>query len=172
MELSELDLKILRELQANARISKKALSERLKVSPVTVSVHIDRLVKSGVIERFATIINPDVFGYSIEALIEVSVQGGHIVEVEQTLAKYPNVYAVFDVTGETDVVILARFRTREELSAFVKSMLSDPKVLRTNTRLILMDIKRSLDIPLPEQPTHTGSKRKAQAKEGVEASGR
>jgi Lrp/AsnC family transcriptional regulator for asnA, asnC and gidA len=158
MELSDLDIRILRELQGNARISKKVLSERLNVSPVTVSTHIDKLVKSGVIEKFATILNPDVFGYTIEALIEVSVQGGHIVDVEQELAKYPNVYAVFDVTGDTDVVILARFRTREELSGFVKSMLSNPNVLRTNTRLILMDIKRSLDIPLPEAPQHKKSK--------------
>lgn len=155
MELSELDLKILRELQANARISKKTLAEKLKVSPVTVSAHIDKLVKGGVIERFATILNPDFFGFTIEALIEVSVQGGHIVEVEEELAKYPNVYAVFDVTGDTDVVILARFKTREELSSFVKKMLSNPKILRTNTRLILMDIKRSLDIPLPESASPT-----------------
>jgi Lrp/AsnC family transcriptional regulator for asnA, asnC and gidA len=173
MELSELDLKILRELQVNARISKKALSERLKVSPVTVSMHIDKLVKSGVIEKFATIINPDVFGFTIEALIEVSVQGGHIVEMEQTLAKYPNVYAVFDVTGDTDVIILARFRTREELSSFVKGMLSNPNILRTNTRLILMDIKRSLDIPLPEEPSHRRSKRSVpEAQEDAEVSRR
>lgn len=163
MELSELDLKILRELQSNARISKKALAEKLKVSPVTVSAHIDKLVKSGVIEKFVTILNPDFFGYTLEALIEVSVQGGHIIEVEEELAKYPNVYAVFDVTGETDVVVLARFKSRDELSRFVKKMLSNPHVLRTNTRLILMDIKRSLDIPIPETVSENSQPKKTPA---------
>lgn len=164
VELTDLDLKILRELQANARISKKALAEKLKVSPVTISMHIDKLVKKGVIEKFATILNPDFFGFTIEALIEVSVQGGYIVEVEEELAKYPNVYAVFDVTGETDVVILARFKSREELSSFVKKMLSNPKIVRTNTRLILMDIKRSLDIPLPESIQNKRGKGVVEAK--------
>jgi Lrp/AsnC family transcriptional regulator for asnA, asnC and gidA len=148
MSLSELDFRLLKELQSNARISKKTLSERLKVSPVTISAHLARLQKSGVIQQYSAVLNPDFFGFTIEALIEVSVEGGHIVEVEEELAKNPNVSSVFDVTGDTDVILLARFRSREELSSFVKKILSNQYVIRTNTRLILSTVKRSLEIPL------------------------
>jgi Lrp/AsnC family transcriptional regulator for asnA, asnC and gidA len=63
------------------------------------------------------------------------------------LSKNPSVYAVYDVTGDSDVLIFTRFRSRDELSKFVKSVLGNPYVLRTNTRLILTTIKRSLEIP-------------------------
>jgi Lrp/AsnC family transcriptional regulator for asnA, asnC and gidA len=150
MSLSELDFRLLKELQSNARISKKTLSERLKVSPVTISAHLSRLQKSGVIQQYSAVLNPDFFGFTIEALIEVSVEGGHIVEVEEELAKNPNVSSVFDVTGDTDVILLARFKSREELSSFVKKILSNQYVIRTNTRLILSTVKRSLEIPLTD----------------------
>ncbi|PSN83594.1 hypothetical protein B9P99_00100 [Candidatus Marsarchaeota G1 archaeon OSP_B] len=153
-ELSEIDYQILKELQINARISKKELARKLGVSPVTVSSHIDKLEKLGVIQQYVTILNPDFFGLTIEAAIEVSVQGGYIVEIEEELARNPNVYAVYDVTGETDVLLLARFKSREELSSFVKAVLSNPHVLRTNTRLILSTIKRSLAIPLDDKITN------------------
>jgi len=147
MQLSRLDYELLRELQADARKSKKELAKKLGVSAVTVAAHISRLEKLGVILRYVTILNPDAFGLSLEAAIEISVQGGHIVEVEKELSKNPSVYAVYDVTGDSDVLIFTRFRSRDELSKFVKSVLGNPYVLRTNTRLILTTIKRSLEIP-------------------------
>jgi len=103
-----------------------------------------------VIQQYSAVLNPDFFGFTIEALIEVSVEGGHIVEVEEELAKNPNVSSVFDVTGDTDVILLARFKSREELSSFVKKILSNQYVIRTNTRLILSTVKRSLEIPLTD----------------------
>jgi len=66
----------------------------------------------------------------------------------QTLAwKYPTKRvsgknnAVYDVTGESDIIVIARFRTRDELSAFTKELLSTPFVERTNTKLVLTTIK-------------------------------
>lgn len=149
--LDETDLRLLSELQANARVSNRALSKKLGVSSVTVAKRISRLEHEGYIQKYVAVLNSDKLGYSIEAAIEVSVAGEHIVDIEEELSKVHNVYAVYDVTGETDVLLLARFKTREELSQFVKHVLGMPYVLRTNTRLILTTVKRSTETPLNQE---------------------
>ncbi|MEM3670688.1 MAG: Lrp/AsnC family transcriptional regulator [Thermoprotei archaeon] len=148
--LNEFDRKLLAKLQTNARVTNRELAKELGVSSVTVAKHLQKLEREGYIQKYIAVLSPDKLGYSIEAAVEVSVVGGHIVEIEQELSRYPNVYAVYDVTGETDVLLLTRFRTREDLSSFVKKVLGMPNVVRTNTRLILTTVKRSLETPLDE----------------------
>ena len=64
-----------------------------------------------------------------------------LLEVQRSIASYPNVYGVYDVTGESDSVILARFRDREELSSFIKTLLANEHVERTITYIVLDTIK-------------------------------
>ena len=64
-----------------------------------------------------------------------------MLEVEKDIAKIPNVYGVYDITGTYDALILARFKTRKDLSETVKEINSNPYVEHTNTHLILNIIK-------------------------------
>ncbi len=70
-------------------------------------------------------------GFDITA-IGITAEGGHLVEVEELLAKEPNT-TVYDVTGEFDVITVARFRSRSELNNFIKRMASLQHVKRTYT---------------------------------------
>ena len=54
---------------------------------------------------------------------------------------YSKTHGVYDVTGTTDAMILAKFKTRRELNNFVKRILRMPFVERTNTRVVLNTIK-------------------------------
>ncbi|MCX8175649.1 MAG: Lrp/AsnC ligand binding domain-containing protein, partial [Candidatus Bathyarchaeota archaeon] len=80
------------------------------------------------------------------AIIEVTVAKGKLLEVDEKVAKEPNVCAVYDTTGITDAIVIAKFKTREELSSFVKSLLSNPYVERTNTHIVLTTIKENFGI--------------------------
>lgn len=66
---------------------------------------------------------------------------GKILELEKQLRLFPNVCAVYDITGLTDVIIIAKFRNRRELSNFVKNDLKPPYVERTNTHIALITVK-------------------------------
>jgi DNA-binding Lrp family transcriptional regulator len=61
--------------------------------------------------------------------------------LEKQIAKFPNVCAVYDTTGLTDMTIIAKFKGRAELSNFVKKDLSLPYVERTNTHVVLVTVK-------------------------------
>jgi DNA-binding Lrp family transcriptional regulator len=51
------------------------------------------------------------------------------------------VCAVSDITGLTDMIVVAKFRNRKELSNFVKKDISLPYVERTNTHVVLITVK-------------------------------
>ncbi|MHA1272909.1 MAG: Lrp/AsnC family transcriptional regulator [Promethearchaeota archaeon] len=79
------------------------------------------------------------------ALIELTIDKGKMLEIEKLLADDPNIFGVYDITGNYDAIILARFRTRRELSELVKKINSNEFVLRTNTHLILNVIKEGMN---------------------------
>jgi DNA-binding Lrp family transcriptional regulator len=74
-------------------------------------------------------------------LTEVTVAKGKLLELEQQVAKMPQVMAVYDVTGLTDAMVIAKFKNRDELSKFTKSLLAMPFVERTNTHIVLTTVK-------------------------------
>jgi DNA-binding Lrp family transcriptional regulator len=58
------------------------------------------------------------------------------------------VYGVYDVTGDWDSIIIAKFKNRNELNNFVKNMLSIEYVERTNTSVILNIVKEEKKVQL------------------------
>jgi DNA-binding Lrp family transcriptional regulator len=103
-----------------------------------------RLEKSGVIKGYSAILDHDKLGYQLTVLAEITVSKGKLLEMEEAIGKLPNTCAVYDVTGLTDAVVLAKFRSREELSKFTKSLLSMPFVDRSNTHVVLTTVKEDL----------------------------
>jgi len=102
----------------------------------------------GILEKFIPIIDYSKLGFDLTAIIGITAEGGHLVEVEELLAKEPNVTAVYDVTGEFDVITVARFRSRSELNSFIKRIASLEHVKRTYTMLVLNVVKETHSIDL------------------------
>ena len=68
---------------------------------------------------------------------------GLIAPIEaKEVAKKLNIYGVYDVTGRSDVMVVARFKSKEELSEFVKSLLSSEFVDLGNLSISLQAMKR------------------------------
>jgi len=80
-------------------------------------------------------------GYELTAITEVTVSKGKLLEMEKKIAKLTNICAVYDITGLTDAIIVAKFHSRKELSSFTKALLGMPFVERTNTHIVLTTVK-------------------------------
>jgi DNA-binding Lrp family transcriptional regulator len=141
VELDTIDKKLLYELIKDSRTSLRRLAEELGVSPATLHNRLLRLMQEGVIKSFTTLIDYSKLGYSLTAIVMVKVDGKHIIEFEKEVSTSENVIAIYDVVGEYDVVIIAKFRGVEDLDNFVKSLLKNPKVERTYTSIVLNVIK-------------------------------
>jgi Lrp/AsnC family transcriptional regulator for asnA, asnC and gidA len=145
-ELNKIDFEILKVLSHDGRTSYRQLAKMLGKSPATVKKHVEDLESSGIIKNYGINIDYEKLGYEIIALIEITVDKGKMLEVENEIAKNPNVFGVYDVTGEYDSIILAQFKSRADLSQMVKEINSHEHVIRTNTHLILNVIKESTSL--------------------------
>src|SRR4030042_481025 len=100
LKLDDLDIDILRSLNANARKSFRDIAKELQISLTTVSNRVKAMEKNGVIQGYIPVIDPEKLGYDIMGVIGIKVIHGRIVETERDLAKEPGVFAVFDSTGD------------------------------------------------------------------------
>ena len=141
MILDEIDLKILRRVLKDARMSYRKIADEIEVSPPTVLSRVQKLEKDKIIKSYSAVLDHEKLGYDLTAVIEVTAIKGKITEMEKHISKFPNVCAVYDITGLTDMVIVAKFKSRGELSNFVKKDLSMPYIDRTNTHVVLITVK-------------------------------
>ena len=139
----DLDTEILKKLSVDGRVSFRQLAKDLgNKSPVTIKKHIEDLEQKKIIKNYGARIDFEKLGYDIIALIEITISKGKMLEVERKIAQNPNVFAVYDITGTYDALILARFKTRAELSEMIKDEIhNSPYVERTNTHIVLNVIK-------------------------------
>ena len=141
MNLDETDVKILKTLISDARLSSRQISKKSGFSIGTVLTRMKKMEKEGVVRGYSAIVDHEKLGYQLTALTEITVSKGRLLEVENEIARMPNVCCVYDVTGLTDAFVIAKFKSREELSAFAKRLLALPFVERTNTHMVLTTIK-------------------------------
>jgi len=141
VSFDETDISILNALIQDARRSSRQVAKQCGVSIGTVLSRIKKMEKEGIITGYSAMLDHEKLGYELTVLTEITVSKGRLLEMEKEIARIPNVCCVYDVTGLTDAIIIAKFKTREELSKFTKSLLSMPFVERTITHVAFTTIK-------------------------------
>ena len=143
MELNETDKKILKNLLEDARFSSRQIAKNVGVSVGTVLSRIKKMEDVGLIKGYSVILDHEKLGYELTVVTEITVSKGRLVEMENEIAKMAGVCGVYDVTGLTDAVIIGKFKSREDLGRFTKSLLALPYIERTNTHVVLTTVKES-----------------------------
>lgn len=144
VNIDDVDRKILTEIIRDCRRSYRSIARRAGISVGTVLSRIRRLEKTGVIKGYSALLDHEKLGYQLTVLAEITVSKGKLLEMEEAIGKLPNTCAVYDVTGLTDALVIAKFHNRNELSKFTKNLLSMPFVDRTNTHVVLTTVKEDL----------------------------
>lgn len=140
-ELKKIDFDILNELSQNSRQSFRSLAKKIGVSVSTVIKRVENMQKDGVIKQFTVAIDHHKLGYDYHALVEIATVQERLNEVEEFLKKRREVYAIYDITGSKDVAILVRAKTQEEIRAFMRTLVEQPGIERTETRIIFDSLK-------------------------------
>lgn len=139
--IDDLDRQILAELSKDARQSSRIIAETIGVSTGTVYNRIKKMTEREIIQGYIPLLDHIKVGYVFTVLILIQVEGEHIVKVEKNLASIKEVVAVYDITGEFDVAVLAKFKSQPSLNNFIKTMLKMPYVQRTVTNMVLNTVK-------------------------------
>ncbi len=135
------DQKLINLLLENSRLSFRELARKAGISVVTVINRVRELEKEGIIKSYTAELDYEKLGYDVLAMILLRISKGKLFEVEKKIAIHPNVFAVYDVTGHFDCLIIAKFNSRKALDIFLKKIQAYDFVERTETSLVLNTIK-------------------------------
>jgi DNA-binding Lrp family transcriptional regulator len=139
--LDDLDLRILRLLNADARKSFREIAKAVDASLSTVSNRVRKLEEEGIITGYAPILNEGRLGYDVLAVVGVKIHKGKLLDVQRRIAKDDRVTHVYDVTGEWDSIVVVRLKNTRELDAFIKRLGSMEYVENTYTQVVLNVVK-------------------------------
>ncbi|WXG47250.1 MAG: Lrp/AsnC family transcriptional regulator [Candidatus Atabeyarchaeum deiterrae] len=140
-QISQTDVEILKVLISYARLSSRQIAQRIGVSTATVITRIKAMEQEKIIKGYTAVLDQEKLGYELTVISEITVSKGKLLEMEKEIARIPNVCGVYDVTGVTDAMVIAKFRNRAELSNFTKTVLALPFIERSNTHVVLTTVK-------------------------------
>ena len=154
IKLDGMDLAVLREIQKDSRISNNELARRINLSQPAAHARLKRLKKLGVVKRHVSLLDHEKLGLELICFFQIRLQG-HSEEVlthfEEEVCLFPQVLECHYLTGESDYLIKAIFRSRHELEQFLRSKLTTlPHVMQITTSLVLSEVKATTILPLPE----------------------
>jgi len=141
MNMDKTDERILKNLMMDGRLSARQLALKLGMSTVTILTRIKKMEKEKIIRGYTALIDHEKIGYSLTAIIEIIAKNDKIVSIEDEIAKFENVCGVYDITGSTDTIVIAKFKERNELSTFVKNLACISNVENTITHVVLNTTK-------------------------------
>ncbi len=145
MCMDDLDKQILGLLSEDGRKSYRKISRELGVSVGTVHNRVDKLTKTGIVNKFVPVIDHEKLGYTLTAIIGVEIKGGTIEELTYKEPYKDNLLAVYDVTGQFDAILIAKFKNTTELNKFIKLLLKEENVIRTYTQTVLNIVEEELN---------------------------
>lgn len=143
--MDTLDKQILELLSEDGRKSYRKISRELGVSVGTIHNRVDKLTKSGIINKFVPVIDHEKLGYTLTAVIGIEVKGGTVAYLIDKEPFKDNLLAVYDVTGQFDGIIIAKFKNTFELNKFIKLLLQEENVTKTYTQTVLNIVKEELN---------------------------
>ena len=137
----DLDRRIIRALNQNARKSYREIAKEVGTSVTAVISRIKKYEEAGAIKGYIPVIDQEFFGLSLIAVIALRISKGKLLETQRVIAEDSRIAAVYDITGEWDSVVLGYFRDREDLNDFIKGLLALENVDRSVTHIVLNVVK-------------------------------
>lgn len=142
-KVDENDLKLLRLLQEDARITREQLSKKLKLSKSAIQYRIKKLESSGVIEGYYAKINHSRMGKEYQAitLVRAKYSPSYYTRLGQKLASLKGVWAVYYTFGDNDFVLLTRGTDREDILSTIEQMTQLGGIERTSSQIVIKTLK-------------------------------
>lgn len=153
LDLDRIDLRILDHLQGHARASNLELALAASLSPAQCHRRHKRLEEAGYVGAYETRLNAARIGLTVVAFIHVSMERGHIRELQKfkdLLGSLAEVQECYSVTGDFDYVLKVVARDLPSLSRFLMDTLMRlPGVAAVRSSVCMEEIKCTSALPLP-----------------------
>jgi len=144
------DLDIIDLLKEDGRASFSDIADELDLATSTVAGRVQKLQEKEIITGFTPSIDYEKLGFELTAMIAIKAESNKIVETAKNLESNERVISFFEVTGETDMILISRFLDREDMNSFLKELQQTQGIKSTETNVILTTPKIEDNMDLKE----------------------
>lgn len=157
--LDAIDLKILKVLQAEGRLTNNALAERIGLSPSPCLRRVSLLEESGVIGRYVALVDPTTVGLPVNVFVNVTLDRQieeNLDAFEIAITKRPEVMECYLMTGEADYLLRVVVPDLAAYERFLKQHLTRvPGVANIRSSFALKQVRYQTALPLAHlRPNH------------------
>jgi DNA-binding Lrp family transcriptional regulator len=146
--MDELDKKILKELQSDARQSFTKIAQKIKISTATVSDRVKKLTEKGLICRYTAILNTSELGM-VTMITRIKIKSGYSVEeVGKEIAELEESCSVYHITGDFDLMVISKCPGQGNCGAVIEKKKEIEGVERVNSEIVLKILKEELKVTL------------------------
>ena len=132
------DRKILSALLSKGRSTFAELAGQVGLTAPTVHDRVKKLERSGIIEGYTTIINPESLGYDITAMISITtVAEVSSSEYEKHLSEISEIQKCFSVAGEETYIVLVLTQTPASLEKVLQRIKNLSGTMTTKASVVL-----------------------------------
>jgi Lrp/AsnC family transcriptional regulator, leucine-responsive regulatory protein len=151
--LDPTNLRILDELQQDARLTNVELAARVHLSPSPCLARVRALEKSGLIHRYVMLLDPLPLGLSVSVFIQIRLERQverALEQFQEAICQYPEVMECYLMTGDADYLIRVLVSDVQALERFIVDSLSKiPGVANIRSSFALKQVKYTTALPLP-----------------------
>jgi DNA-binding Lrp family transcriptional regulator len=152
-KLDRVDLRILEELQTNARLSSADLAERVSLSTSPCWRRVKRLEEEGVIRSYQARLDPARLGFQVTAFVHISLDrkdASSMQEFERAVQGIPQVLSCHRISGRYDYQLRALAEDLQSYGAFGEAYINAlPCVKEVYTSFVMREVKAAGGIPMP-----------------------
>jgi len=151
-ELDGIDLKILRILQDEGRISNLDLSKKIGMSPPPTLRRVRDLEKNGFIDGFRANLDPSKLGYDLTAWIFISLKNQNeesLNSFEKLVWGWETIRECYMLNGDVDFILKSVSKNMSEFNDFLsQNITSNENVLSVKTAFAIKTTKSLGNVPI------------------------
>ncbi|MDP3479374.1 MAG: Lrp/AsnC family transcriptional regulator [Desulfoprunum sp.] len=149
--LDEIDQSILSALQQNGKLTNVQLAQKVGLSESACLRRVRLLEASGVVDRYAMIVNQTAIGLPGNVFIRVTLEGQvqeKLSLFEEAIKRIPEVMECYLMSGEVDYVLRVICKDNTDFTRTHSRLASLPGVLRINSSFTLRTVIKKTELPI------------------------
>ncbi len=150
--MDQFDLKILSQLQVDARRTAEEIGDDIGLSGGAVQKRLKRLRSSGVIKHEVAVLDPRKLDRSMTMIVEVTLDRENqklLDAFKKKMRDSPRVQQCYYTTGDADFVLIIVVKDIAEYETFTRDyFFGTPEVSKFHTSVVMDPVKIGLSVPI------------------------
>ena len=155
IDLSPLDLKLLKLLQRDASLTTAELADEVGLSQSPCWRRICRFEQTGVIRKRVALLDNEKLGMEVVVFTAINLSSHHgktLEDFEKQVSKFPEVVECYTMTGSMDYMLKIVTRDIHHYEIFARKHLAQiPNIREMHSNVAITRIKDTTELPLDTQ---------------------